>query len=84
VFFGSGLLFLALRSLTATLRGVFVPACEAEHQVLTEAGAFAGAPIPIIVMIYIFRIARLFMLTTSTIAVKTGIGARCIANLDSH
>ncbi|HYB50623.1 MAG TPA: hypothetical protein VED47_05880 [Burkholderiaceae bacterium] len=83
VFLGSGLLFLALLFVAAALSGAVVLVYEAEHEALTQSVTFtlARALAYSIMAIYATKVVGVFMITTSTIAIKTGIAARWIAYL---
>jgi hypothetical protein len=83
VFFGSGLLFLAMLFVAAAAAGAIIMAHIAQPEALTRSVAFTmeRALAYNIMNIYAVKVAAVFMITTSTIALYTGIAARWIAYL---
>jgi hypothetical protein len=83
VFFGSGLLFLAMLFVAAATAGALVMAHGAQAEALTQSAAFTLARTLSysIMNIYAAKVAGVFLITTSTIAIYTGIAARWIAYL---
>jgi hypothetical protein len=83
VFFGSGLLFLAMLFVAAAVAGAAIMAHAAQGEALAQSGTFtlARALSHSIMNIYAVKVAAVFMFTTSTIAISTGIAARWIAYL---
>ena len=83
VFFGSGLLFLgALFLASATVGGILI-AFAAKPQELIDSATFyfARATVYAMMNIYVAKMACVFMITTSTIALYTAIAPRWLAIL---
>ena len=83
VFLGSGLLFLGMMFVAAAAAGGLILAYSAQPKALFDSGTFVfvraftfGA-----MQIYAFRMAAVFMITTSTLAIRTHFIARWIAFL---
>lgn len=84
VFFGSGLLFLAMLFAAAAVIGavVLVATISAPHELTSSATfRFARAASYIIVNVYAIKMAAVFMISTSTVVIRTGIAPRWIAFL---
>ena len=84
VFFGSALLFLAMLFAAAAVIGaVILVASISEPNELTSSTTFrfARAVSYIVVNVYAIKMAAVFMISTSTIVVRTGIAPRWIAFL---
>jgi len=84
VFFGSALLFLAMLFVAATLIGsVLLVASISEPGELTSSATFrlARAAAFIIANVYAAKMAAVFMFSTSTVIIHTGIAPRWIAYL---
>jgi hypothetical protein len=84
VFFGSGLLFLAMLFAAAAVIGavVLVATISAPHELRSSATFhFARAASYIIVNVYAIKMAAVFMISTSTVVIRTGIAPRWIAFL---
>jgi hypothetical protein len=83
VFFGSGLLFLATLFFSAAVAGAIVTAAVADPERMLGSPTFAlGRAITFEIMnIYAVKMAGVFMIATSTLALRTGIIARWIAFL---
>jgi hypothetical protein len=83
VFLGSGLLFLAMLFIAAAIAGAVILAHGAHAEALTESTTFtlARALSYGIMNVYAVKVAAVFMITTSTLAIYTGIAARWIAYL---
>jgi hypothetical protein len=83
VFLGSGLLFLAMLFVAAAVAGAVIAAYGVHAEGLTQSVTFtlARAVSYNIMNIYAVKIAGVFMITTSTIALCTGMAARWIAYL---
>jgi hypothetical protein len=83
VFFGSGLLFLATLFFSAAVAGAIVTAAAADPERMLGSPTFAlGRAITFEIMnIYAVKMAGVFMIATSTLALRTGIIARWIAFL---
>ena len=83
VFLGSGLLFLAMLFVAAAVAGSTILAYGGQGDALPQSVAYtlARALSYSIMNIYAVKIAGVFMITTSTIAIRTGIAARWIAYL---
>lgn len=81
VFLGSGLMFLGMLFVAASATGALIVAYTAEPQSLFDAGTFAfgRAFIFDLMHIYVFKMAAVFMVTASTLAIRTQITARWIA-----
>ena len=83
VFLGSGLLFLAMLFASAAVAGGTIIAYAARHEGLLDSATFtfARAVAYEIMNLYAVKMAAVFMISTSTLAIRTGIIARWIALL---
>src|SRR6201991_766501 len=84
VFLGSALLFLAMLFAAAAIAGaVMLMASSVEPDQLTKLPVFrfARATVYIIVNAYAIKMACVFMISTSTVVIRTGIAPRWIAIL---
>jgi hypothetical protein len=83
VFFGSGLLFLAMLFVAAAMVGglILVFAEQPDEFVNAAAFRFARAAIYNLINIYMIKMAAVFIISTSTVAVYTGFSPRWIALL---
>jgi hypothetical protein len=83
VFFGSGLLFLAMLFTSAAIMGAILIAFAMQPQELMGSATFhfARAAAYSLVNVYMIKMASVFMITTSTVAVYTGIAPRWLAVL---
>ena len=83
VFLGSGLLFLAMLFASSALAGGIIIAYGGDQAGQGEAGsyAFARAVIFLTMNTYAMRMAGVFMISTSTIFVRTGVMPRWMALL---
>ena len=83
VFFGSGLLFLAMLFASAAIVGAILVAFAMAPQELIGSATFffARAAAYNLVNVYMIKMASVFMITTSTIAIHTGIAPRWLAFL---
>jgi hypothetical protein len=83
VFFGSALLFLAMLFAAAAMLGALVLSYGAQSDVLVNSSTFhfARAATYIIMNVYAIKMAAVFMITTSTVVIFTGIAPRWIAVL---
>ena len=83
VFFGSGLLFLAMLFTAAAIIGAILIAFAMEPQELMGSATFhfARAAAYNLVNVYMIKMASVFMITTSTVAIYTGIAPRWLAIL---
>ena len=84
VFLGSALLFLAMLFAAAAIAGaVMLMASSAEPDQLTKLPVFrfARATVYIIVNTYAIKMACVFMISTSTVVIRTGIAPRWTAIL---
>jgi hypothetical protein len=83
VFLGSGLLFLALLFVAGAVAGALIIAHAGRVQVPDRSATFtlARAVTYNILNIYAVKVAGVFMITTSTIAIYTNLTARWIAYL---
>ncbi len=83
VFLGSGLLFLAMLFFSAAVAGGLIIAHTAEPERLLGSATFAlGRAITYEIMnVYAIKMAGVFMIVTSTLALRTGFLARWIAFL---
>ena len=81
VFFGSGLLFLAVLFTAAALTGGLLVAFAAEPKELIGSATYyvARATIYNLVNIYMTKMAGVFMISTSTVAINTGFAPRWLA-----
>ena len=83
VFFGSGLLFLSMLFLASSfVDGVLIAFATKPAEMIGSATfQFARAAIYAMINVYMVKIAGVFMITTSTIALYTGIAPRWLAVL---
>jgi hypothetical protein len=83
VFLGSGLMFLGMIFVAASAMGALILAHSAAPNALAGSATFALARAFAyeIMNIYAFKMAAVFMVTTSTLAVNTQLTARWIAFL---
>ena len=83
VFFGSGLLFLAMLFAAAALAGALITSFVVAPAQLVGSATFhfARAAVYNIMNIYALKTAGVFMITTSTIAIYTGFTPRWLAIL---
>jgi hypothetical protein len=83
VFFGSGLLFLAMLFVAAAMIGAIILAFADQPDGLIDSATFhlSRAFAYGLVNIYMIKIAGVFMISTSTVAVYTGFAPRWIALL---
>jgi MFS family permease len=83
VFFGSGLLFLGMMFVAATAMGALIQAHAAAPDALPGSAAFAivRAFTYDLMHIYALKMAAVFMITTSTLAINTQLTPRWIALL---
>ena len=83
VFLGSGLMFLGMMFVAAASAGGLVRAYSVSPDALSNLSsfAFARAFTYDIMHIYAFKMAAVFMITTSTLAIRTRVTARWIALL---
>ena len=83
VFFGSGLLFLAMLFSAAAVAGALIISFEAAPEQLINSATFhfARATAYSMMNVYTIKTASVFMITTSTIAIYTGFAPRWIAIL---
>src|SRR6187431_2572533 len=84
VFLGSGLLFLAMLFAAAAVIGavVLVASISAPDELMNSATfRFARAASYIIMNVYALKMAAVFMISTSTVVIRTGIAPRWIAFL---
>jgi hypothetical protein len=84
VFFGSALLFLAMLFAAAAVIGavMLVASISEPNELISSATfRFARAVSYIIVNVYAIKMAAVFMISTSTVVVRTGIAPRWIAFL---
>jgi len=83
VFLGSGLMFLGMLFVAASAGGGLVRAYIAtpETEFHNSTFAFARAFSYDVIHIYAFKMAAVFMITTSTLAIRTGITALWVAIL---
>jgi hypothetical protein len=83
VFLGSGLMFLGMMFVAAASAGGLVRAYSAAPSELSDRSGFtfARAFTYDIMHIYAFKMAAVFMITTSTLAIRTRVTARWIAFL---
>jgi hypothetical protein len=81
VFFGSGLLYLGMLFSAAALIGGLIIASAAQPKELIDSATFhfARAAAYNIVNIYLTKMASVFMMTTSTVAIYTGLTPRWLA-----
>ncbi len=83
VFLGSGLLFIAMVFVMAAMAGGIMTVLGSGSENLTQSGAYAlgRAEIAQIMHIYAMKMAGVFMITTSTIAIRTRSFPRWMALL---
>ena len=83
VFFGSGVLFLAMLFTSAALVGAILTAFALQPEQLMGSATFhlARAAAYSLVNVYMIKMASVFMITTSTVAIYTGIAPRWLAVL---
>jgi hypothetical protein len=83
VFFGSGLLYLAMTFIAAALAGGLLASYSLEHDTLVASGVytFSRAVMYRIMNIYAIRMAGVFMISLGTISVRTRILHRGLALL---
>ena len=83
VFLGSGLLFLGMMFVAASAAGGLILAYSAQPKALFDSGTFAFARAFTFnaMQIYAFKMAAVFMMSTSTLAIRTHFIARWIAFL---
>jgi hypothetical protein len=83
VFLGSGLLFLAMLFTAAAVAGAIIVAFSVVPEELVRSAAFplARAIAYTIMNVYAVKMAGVFMISTSTITISTGIAPRWIAML---
>jgi len=83
VFFGSGLLFLAVLFVASAMVGALILVFREQPDELVNAVAFrfARATIYSLINIYMIKMAAVFIISTSTVAVYTGFAPRWIALL---
>lgn len=81
VFFGSGILFLAMLFVAAAVIGAVTLLATVAQNELTHSAAFrfARAAAYIITNVYAIKMAAVFMFSTSTVVIYTGIVPRWIA-----
>jgi hypothetical protein len=81
VFFGSGLLYLGMLFSAAALIGGLIIAFAAQPKELIDSATFhfARAATYSMVNIYLTKMASVFMMTTSTVAISTGLIPRWLA-----
>jgi hypothetical protein len=81
VFLGSGLLFLAMLFASAAVAGGIIIAYGARHEALLDSATFtfARAVTFEITNLYAVKMAGVFMISTSTLAIRTGFAPRWIA-----
>ncbi len=81
VFFGSGLLFLGSLFVTAAVVGALLIAFAAKPEELIGSATFqfARALAYALINVYVVKMAGVFMVTTSTIAIYTAIAPRWLA-----
>ena len=81
VFFGSGLLFLSMLFLASSfVDGVLIAfATKPEEMIGSATFQFVRAAIYAMINVYMVKMAGVFMITTSTIALYTGIAPRWLA-----
>jgi len=83
VFLGSGLLLLGMLFVAAAMVGAILLAFKADPQSLINSATFhvARATAYSLVNVYIIKMAGVFLVTTSTVTLMTGIAPRWIAVL---
>jgi hypothetical protein len=80
VFLGSGLLYLAMTFTSGAMAGGLIRILERTPDIVTQTGtyALARAQIYVAMNVYAIKMAGVFMFSTSTILVRTGIVRRWI------
>jgi hypothetical protein len=83
VFLGSGLLYLAMTFVSGAIAGGLIRVLETAPEIVTQAGTYAltRAEIYVAMNVYGIKMAGVFMFSTSTILLRTGIVRRWIAFL---
>jgi hypothetical protein len=83
VFFGSGVLYLGMLFSAAALSGALMLAFAAQPEEFINSATFhfARAAAYSMVNIYLAKMASVFMMTTSTVAIYTGLTSRWLAFL---
>jgi len=83
VFFGSGVLYLGMLFSAAALIGALILAFAAQPEGFIDSATFhfARAAAYNMVNIYLTKMASVFMMTTSTVAIYTGLTSRWLAYL---
>src|SRR5580765_1341983 len=83
VFLGSGLLYLAMTFVSGAIAGGLIRILESTPEIVTQAGTYAltRAEIYVAMNVYGVKMAGVFMFSTSTILLRTGIVRRWIAFL---
>ena len=83
VFFGSGLLFLSMLFTAAAIVGAILIGFSLQPEQLIGSATFhfARAAAYSLVNVYMIKMASVFMITTSTVAIYTGIAPRWLALL---
>ena len=83
VFFGSGVLFLGMLFAAAAIAGALLISFEAAPAQLIDSATFhfARAAAYSVMNVYTVKMASVFMITTSTIAIYTGFAPRWLAIL---
>jgi hypothetical protein len=83
VFFGSGVLFLAMLFTSAAMVGAILTVFALQPEQLMGSATFhlARAAAYSLVNVYMLKMASVFMITTSTVAIYTGIAPRWLAVL---
>jgi len=83
VFFGSGVLFLGMLFAAAAIAGALLISFEAAPAQLINSATFhfARAAAYSVMNVYTVKMASVFMITTSTIAIYTGFAPRWLAIL---
>ncbi|WP_262265733.1 hypothetical protein [Microvirga yunnanensis] len=84
VFLGSGLLFLAVLFVAATIVGallIVAPSTEPTGTGVVPTFQFARAVAYILVNVYAIKMAGVFMISTSTVVIYTGIAPRWMAGI---
>lgn len=81
VFFGSGLIFLSTLFVAAATVGGILTAFETRPDAMIDSATFhfARAAVYAMMNVYVVKIASVFMITTSTIAIFTGIAPKWLA-----
>lgn len=81
VFLGSGFLFLGMLFVAAAAAGGLILAHTAQPHAILDAGTFAFARAFVfgVMRVYAYKMAAVFMITTSTLAIRTRITPRWVA-----